>query len=523
MNNAHPDEPVLLALADDELERSATIAVREHVDSCAECRQRLATMRSTLADFSRMYAERPVLGPPRPWASLRFPDEKAAGRRTAWPLRFPRWAFAAAAAMVVLVLVWKVEWTPKLNAAELLRKAVAASHTQPSRPDRMIRVRTRGRAVVRPASLKAAAQEASDSELQRMFAAANYSWDEPLAVNSYVAWRERLPEKDDAVETINANGTGAIYRVRTTTNAGLLAEATLSLRASDLHPIEGTFRFRPGELVEISELPEADVGAAPAGEQPAAAGSAAQPAAAVAPALGPEAELHAIAALHSIGADLGEPIDVERSGSKITVSGSGIGAQRQQQVREALAAVPGVELKFEDARTTPRGERRASPQAPVAPLEVNPELAERLGGRSSYEQFVNSLLDASDAALARAHSLRELAQRFTPDVEQRLAAADRTMLAGIRRDHNHALARHVVELRSLINAAFPELPDTPLEAAPVAGWQQNAQQLLAAAQRLDEMVNRGFASARGGRAAESELDAALRRLEALSAAARRLE
>lgn len=517
MNNAHPDEPVLLALADDELQRSEAAVVREHVASCEECSRRVEGMRTTLADFSRVYTAVPVPPPPKSWAKLPLPEQRRA------PLRFPRWAFAAAAAAIALVLIWRVEWTPTVKAAELLRKAEAASRTAPPRPDRMLRLRARGRSIVRPASLKAAGRDGSDPELRRMFIDANYSWDEPLAVSSYVAWRERLPQKDDAVETINANGAGAVYRVRTTTTWGPLAEATLSLRASDLHPVEGTFRFRPDELVEISEVPAGENSAAPAGAPPAPAAAAPPAPESAAPAAGPEVELHALAALHSIGADLGEPIDVERSGSKVVVSGSAIATHRQQQLREALSRVPGVELKFEDVRVAPRAERRTSPQTPVTPPEINPELAERLGGRSSYEQFVNSLLDSSDAALARAHSLVDLARRFTPQVEQQLGDSDRAVLAALRRDHTVALSRHIAELRSLVNAAFPELPDAPVERIAAAGWQHTAPALLAAAQRVDEMVNRTFAGARGGKVSEAELDAALRRLEALATAARRME
>jgi hypothetical protein len=120
-----------------------------------------------------------------------------------------------------------------------------------------------------------------------------------------------------------------------------LVEATLELRSQDLRAVAGTLQFRNHERVEISELPDAPM------PKPEAAGVAAQAAPALMPSsmknqssalprstTTPGEELQVMAALHRVGADLGDPIEVIPSGDHILVTGMGITPERQQQIRD---------------------------------------------------------------------------------------------------------------------------------------------------------------------------------------------
>src|SRR6202044_1995539 len=64
-------------------------------------------------------------------------------------------------------------------------------------------------------------------------------------------------------------------------------------------------------------------------------------------------ELHILGALHELGADLGDPIEVKRAGGEILVTGVGIPVERQRQIKEALGSKPNVVVRFSDAAAPP--------------------------------------------------------------------------------------------------------------------------------------------------------------------------
>ena len=145
-------------------------------------------------------------------------------------------------------------------------------------------------------------------------------------------------------------------------------DASLTLRASDLHAVSCTLRFGAQETVEITEVPD---------EQPAPHVTAQEPnAAAIQPA--PEAvprrpaspgdELLAIAALHRIGADLGEPIEIRRDGESVLVNASGMEPRRQAEVKAALSGIAAVRLTIGDFASSGAAqvERRPTPQVDTA-------------------------------------------------------------------------------------------------------------------------------------------------------------
>src|SRR5262249_31053179 len=161
---------------------------------------------------------------PQQWPELNFPRSKRAAFRPT------RWLAAAAAVAAVFLLVWRFAQPTPARAAELLRRAITAEQASPA-PAHRIRIRSRSHQVDRTASIPENQAENSDTAaLHALFDTAGYSWYDPLSVAAYSHWRDSQTGKHDQV-TDNAG----MYLVRTTPSAGVLSEAVLTLRTSDLH------------------------------------------------------------------------------------------------------------------------------------------------------------------------------------------------------------------------------------------------------------------------------------------------
>src|SRR5688500_14213386 len=74
-------------------------------------------------------------------------------------------------------------------------------------------------------------------------------------------------------------------------------------------------------------------------------------------------ELQVVAALHEIGADLGDPLEVKRSEGKVLVSGIGLPPSRQQEIQLALDSIPNVVLEFGAVPAAP--DMAATPATPA--------------------------------------------------------------------------------------------------------------------------------------------------------------
>lgn len=485
----HPGEQRLQRYADGELLEAEALTVRRHVDSCARCGARIAEI-GRASDAYRGWVEELKSAdppPPRPWLDLR-PSFESAPR----PARWRGWAAAAGVAIVAIGGYYRMTRPAPVNAAELLRKAAAVERA--ANPARRIRVRTAKREVVRPAVLEAGA---ASGEIETLFAAARFNWQDPLSVRSFAAWREHLPDKQDKVRQGPKQ-----YEIQTTTSSGSLHAATLVLDARDLHAVSETLEFA-SERVEISE---AEPALEPA---PAAAPSRVTPPSrpSAPPQPGPADELRVIAALHEIAADLGEPIQVTRSDESLLVVSTGLTTAREREVQQAVSAIPGVVFR---ARPVEDASADASP-GPKTPAAAPSRLLGVLG-----EEGVNRILDASEAVMARVYALRSLSRRFPQAVEAQLADADRDVLAAIRGEHVSGIRHHLAVLQSAVG---PLLSSAPEAAAVAPGpWQPRAERLLTAAQSVDQILNRVLAGGQDFAPLAPELRTALRRLQAEIAA-----
>jgi len=207
---------------------------------------------------------------------------------------------------------------------------------------------------------------------------------------------------------------------------------------------------------------------------------------------GPADELQVIAALHRIGADLGEPIDVKRDGAYVLVTLTGLDARRQEAVREALAGVAAVRVETGEPvhRESKELTVRPGPQVDTAnPLLVELQAASPNG--TSTAELSDQIADNTDRILERVYALRGLARRFPTGATSPMSAPDLDTLNGILRDHAAAITKSTAAMERLLR---PILPSVDAGAAPAeGGWQAAAEAMVADVRRLDQALNTAVA------------------------------
>src|SRR5207302_9747994 len=165
--------------------------------------------------------------PPLEWGSLDFERVEAElatqsllarlGRRFSPRGNAPlRWALSGAMVlMLAAALVRQFRETPNVQAAALLRSAVAASE-KISHPVKRLRITTSKRQFTRVnggGGLRPTADAAAEADVARLFKAAHYDWNDPLSAKAYAAWHDALIRKLDEVATADPD----TYTIKTTT------------------------------------------------------------------------------------------------------------------------------------------------------------------------------------------------------------------------------------------------------------------------------------------------------------------
>jgi hypothetical protein len=515
VNLRHPEDGQLLQYLDGELGRTQSRAVQGHLEACWQCRAELESLQATVSDCVR-YRKQVLIphlpAPPAAWGSLDFASvdaelasESLVSRLGRWfsPRRSVplRWALSGALALALgLVIVRQLRETPNVEAAALLRRAVEISTVRPQ-PVRRLRIvssrgtmtRMSGGASIRPSG--------GETEIARLFEAARYDWNDPLSARAYVAWREALDRKVDEVSTVDP----AVYSIKTTTPDSELISATLKLRKTDFAPMEGRFEFRNREWVEMTESVDqlsnpASTVAGTTGGRPR------QPGLPPGPSLTepvevretpvPNQELQVVAALHQMGADLGDPLEITREGRDVVVSGAGIGPERQQQIHSRLDRLPHVVVRFSDPTlpaSTPAAEPATTRDAavPADRSSYQARIEQRLGGRPQFERFSGQLLDWTDAAMTRAYALRRLAQQFPAATAGAMRMEDRRTLQSLGREHLAAMQKNLAKIQTTINPVLKGIGGTAGPGEAQTGntaWQPAAEQMLASARRVETLL-----------------------------------
>jgi anti-sigma factor RsiW len=512
----HATDDQLLHFVDGELPPPQVVEVRQHLTTCWLCRTEMEDIERTIGECARyrkMVIETCVPPPPAPWFDIyrhmeridEYERRPHLGRRAlGWlsaPLHYPRrWVPVTVILLLLAMAVQQFRHAPSVKAAEILHKAMAADDSRPPTP-RRIQVRTHTRRLTRLiGSARALAQRNPDAValagLESLFRAAHYNWEDPLSAKAYSEWRDQLLDKRDEVTS-----EGDYYRLRTTTGSGELVEATLKLSSRDLRATEGTLQFRNREWVEIKEMPAAPEPGANAPEVVKTAPklplqASTPPLSAVQPPeeLTPGDELQVLAALHRLGADLGDPVEVARSGGEILVTGTGIALERQREIRDELRSMPHVTVQFPElSAETPGAEEHNQRAISVSPTtgRLQTELEKQLGGRAAFEQFADHVLELTDAFMSRAHALRRLAERFPTYLEDQMTPPQRQLLTRLRREHAEAMLRSVTDVQGHMQPLLADMgapPGAAQAAMPSGSWQDATGQLFGEARRAEKML-----------------------------------
>ncbi|WP_321473952.1 hypothetical protein [uncultured Paludibaculum sp.] len=521
--SGHPGDADWLKFADGEVTSREEKGLRAHLAACWQCRAALAEIQRAVGQcvqYREVVLRQAYPEPPQPWFDIyrEFDriEEQVASR--SWFARLSDWlsstagsprrvSYAALALTLTVVVMWQTWQLPAVQAANLLRRAVATSESRPQpKQPRRIRIRTKHATITRVLNGHLQAANNKDLEpVEALFRQAHYDWDDPLSARSFQRWRAQLPSKQDEVSSVLDAATPAdrYHRIRTTTDSGELLAASLTLRATDLEPTSGTLEFRNHESVDIEALPVEDrpedssANAVSSHEPEPHTAAMPSPREEMGQPVTMRDELLVFKALHEIGADLDQPLDVTRTSDAVNVTGVGVPPERRQELRAALDPLPRVRLQFNDdgSASSVQPERHMSnlgPQASAEMERLQGRLESALGGRAAFTQVADRALESSDNMMTRIHALRRLAERYPTQVENEMTKEERGILAGLRRDHAMAVLAQTETLQKLLRPALRTVAlkldvkaPTGLAAGP---WQAQTEQLFASGRQVDLLL-----------------------------------
>jgi hypothetical protein len=350
---------------------------------------------------------------------------------------------------------------------------------------------------------QAVAIQTADAQLRQTFLSAHLNWKEPLSPASYTAWHNSLGEKQDEVATVG----GDFITLTTRTSEGLIAQARITVRTSDFHPVAEDLRLQDTREVKVNELvwevlPMESINQAifvsdatlpPEFKR---AGNVGTRSPSVIDAELAEAELQARIAIHAEKADLGEQIELDRDikvpGQRsLVVRGIVNTSERKNDLQSALRGIPHIQFRLqtvEEAEAQQNEFTAASSQDPTTQIAQQATVrgygvAENVGtseytipvvdtGRPALEEqmeehipiaedrtaFINKTVELLQGTMARAWALRRLSDRYTPDMVAELGRGSRQTLELLIRDHVTAIRQYVDEVRNTISPLLPPMP-----------------------------------------------------------------
>jgi hypothetical protein len=532
----HPEHE-LVPYLDGELSRQQAKKVSGHLESCGRCRAELEELQNALADCAsyRTAIVAQTSAAPAPWRDLYRDfsriDESLANNsllvRLMRPLvhsGVPRWAFVAGlTVLIVLLSLNQLRQAPSVQAATLLRKAVAVSGSQP-RPAHRIRVRSSRHAdFTRAANVPAVLVEVAQAQaVAALFQKADWNWNDPLSARSFEQWRDRQVHKTDEVSAVQdpQEPSEKLTRIRTASPEGDVEAASITLDTANYDAVSERLEFRDSEWVELSEIAETPTdnaggsGVDSVGVPVRAAEPPSRPAAFTpgSPASISD-ELQVLSALNGIGADLGDPVEVALADGKVMVTGpADIPAGRQSEIRASVASLPRVEVAF---NSLPAVSSLASAGAPAAGTATSPAETrlEKHLGHAEFDRVSTQLLDLDDAAMQRVFALRRLALKF-PD-EAALSPRDLNVLRDLSRKHAAVLSQEVGSMEKILIPTLSSLGGAAVSvpATAHAGWQPAAEDVYLSARRVEVLISQTLGMT-PGKASPSELMTALSQLQA---------
>lgn len=491
-NKEHLSDQLLESALDKGLPPERFEEILSHLSTCARCEQRMEQMESALAPYLhfRKHVEPMFPQPSKPWSNLwgemgRFepirPRTKASAR--------PVWVGAMAAVTIGLALFWPRP-DSSLHAETLLQKSKVAMAHSPARARRRLRVHTQAGSFIRPAVLSASnAEDNFAGRVGAEFGSADYNWSDPLNPAAFAEWRESRRHKTDVVLVLPAPRTDAAseYTIRTSTPDGELREASLTIEAPAMLPVNARFVFANRDWIEISELPEI----APPMAPPLMASAVRSSAPSVTPSVTDigepvpmeidlaSRELRVRAAIDTLNLPAGEPIGIEVDHrNQIAVTSYTLSSQDLNRLRASVQGIEGVAVRLEEA-------------TPKSTAETDP------------------VIDASETVVSQAHLVNQIAERFPPAIAARLNPEDRRILWKLRERQTSELNRQIDLLYRQLGKAVPNI------APPESG---SAADVLRSATTVNRLVTNIYAGGNTNQDSGTELSLELSRLKQMAEA-----
>ena len=385
--------------------------------------------------------------------------------------------------------------------------------------------------------------ESARNEIEQTFLQAHLNWQDPLSVATYKDWHNSLDEKQDQVALTGNN----LLTLTTATDEGPIAEARLTFRTPDFHPIAAILLLHDARQVEVTELvwdvfPLEAVDPAIFSAELTRPSDVVRSTNLIPPPPSPtdaelaESELQARVAIHAEGADLGEQIELDRdlpaskpsSGERsVVVRGIVSTLDRKNSLMAALQGIPHVQLRLqavEEAATQQNGVTSASvearPNEPPAGAfngrrALEQQLEERYPKAEDRSAFINGAVELVQEALAQAWALRRLRDHYGPETVAQLSRGSRQTLELLIRDHVSVLRQNLDEARDMVatigsaepSAEVPGRPtlDAPMSAsASIRDWRNDVTEIFPEVQEVNENLAALLAES-GRTAAEGQI------------------
>jgi hypothetical protein len=195
--------------------------------------------------------------------------------------------------------------------------------------------------------------------------------------------------------------------------------------------------------------------------------------------------------LHSIGADLGESIELARADGQVVVNAWPLSPSRKVELGKVLGDEPAVRLEFQ-----PRDEPAAPKATVVLPWAPSPQppdqrLTKFFGSVVTEEDYVRGVLQSRKELLAHLYAMRALALRWPPDEETHLSAPARDQLSRMVRDHAAGARFALLDLHAALNPLlghFGYAVTPAVSPNETAAWQDSAVAALEAAKRMERTL-----------------------------------
>jgi len=541
-SGAHLSDDVLSRHVSGEVESRELDGIQKHLAKCWKCRSRHDELDRAAMKFVELHKQ---LGAPNPpeapkWRETflaRLDQSALELAPSPWWSRFghqfgAQWSanmnpvLASAAvllvASVVLFFIWQRS-LPSVSASELLQRAESSDSTAahadgPGVVYQKIRMKTprgflerdlyRDRAGRRKA--KADAVPADLMVLSAKLQIAGVDWAQPLSASDYKSWHDRQEADSDEVKRSGKN----LLTLTTKGSGGIVMQETLTVREEDFHPVERTVELLDVGNVEIAEVNYAVLGWDAVNEDlfepltptiaPASSLHAVMaPASRVPPTATQllDTELQARVALHTVGADLGEQVEVvhESHASVVLVQGLVNTPERKRELSAALQGIPDLDVTLQtvDEAVAKQESEDLVPPSREPVVTGHPALEDKLAQRfpNSDERaaFVNRTLSLADLAIAHAWALRRLEERYTVSQMALLNQSGRQTLELLVRDHVATIGEEIGKEQELFRPFLDSIQtehDSSGKSLGREDWRGSVQEVFESVEKVQEDVRR---------------------------------